>query len=255
MNIKEACERIWEGYKLYVSTAFVMRKGVELVGLTNETEVPLPVAETFERRGESGMEHQAKMAWLCMAFVENFPDFFAESMTKDELSYMLLAVSLCHDVGEVATGDIPDDGNALHGTKNEAEREVFRRLMGSCSRNGERMLEIFRQFQDKDTFLGQAVHALDKLETVLNLLFLEQFEHYGVMNKKPFVTESDRHFIHVTHTVCTTDCWAAHTKALIQDYPNEITEPVFGLLEVAVRDVRGEMFEWWSERFSLLDDR
>lgn len=35
-------------------------------------------------------------------------------------------------------------------------------------------------------------------------------------------------------------------KSLIQDFPETITGPVFGLLKVAVEDVRGEMFDWWD---------
>lgn len=243
---EEAYKRIWEGYKLYAGTAYVSRKGFELVGLTKDTETPLPVVEAFERRGESTMEHQAKTAWLAMAFNDNFPSFFSDLNSAYSLAYLMMTVGLCHDVGEVVIGDIPDDGNALHDTKDAAEREVFERLMAACPGNGKFFTKAFSEFQDKNVLRGKALYALDKVEAVLTLLFLEQYEHYGVMDKKPFVTESDRHFMRVTRTSCTTDCWAAHVKSLIQDFPETITGPVFGLLKVAVEDVRGEMFDWWD---------
>lgn len=252
MNLRKVCEQIWDGYKLFASTAYVSRKGFELVGMTKETGMPVPVAETFERRGESGLEHQAKVAWLAVAFAENFPMFFGELFLSSvyELFYEMLIVELCHDVGEVAVGDIPDDGNALHDTKDEAEREVFNSLMHVFSRSDVRLAKMFLEFQNRNTPVGQALYALDKVEAVLTLLFLEQFDHYGVMDKKPLVTDSDRHFMRLAHTSCTTDCWAAHTKALIQGYPKEVTEPVLELLRVAVEDVRGEMFEWWDDEIS-----
>lgn len=247
---EEAYKRIWDGYRLYAGTAYVSRKGFELVGLTKDTEMPLPVAETFVRRGESAMEHQAKTAWLAMAFNDNFPLFFSDMDSAYSLAYLMMTVGLCHDVGEVAIGDIPDDGNPLHDKKDAAEREVFKKLMAACPHNGKFFVKAFGELQSKNVLRGKALYALDKLEAVLTLLFLEQYEHYGVMNKKPFVTESDRHFMRVTRTSCTTDCWAAHTKSLIQNFPETITEPVFGLLKVAVKDVRGEMFEWWDEDVS-----
>ena len=249
MSLREKCERIWESYKLFASTAFVARKGFELVGLTRGTDLPLPVVETFERRGESGLEHQAKVAWLAVAFAENFPMFFGEMPLGPsyELFYKMIVVELCHDVGEVATGDIPDDGNALHGTKDEREREVVASLMQVFRHNDKCLTEMFQEFQNKNTRAGQALYALDKIEAVLTLIFLEQYEHYGAMNEKPSVTEQDRHFMKLTHTSCATDCWAAHVKAPIQDYSEEIVGPVFELLRVAVEDVRGGMFEWWDD--------
>lgn len=127
---EEAYKRIWDGYRLYAGTAYVSRKGFELVGLTKDTEMPLPVAETFVRRGESAMEHQAKTAWLAMAFNDNFPLFFSDMDSAYSLAYLMMTVGLCHDVGEVAIGDIPDDGNPLHDKKDAAEREVFKKTNG-----------------------------------------------------------------------------------------------------------------------------
>lgn len=246
-NLRRKCEKIWEGYKLFASAAYVSRKGFELTGLTRNTGDSAPVAETFERRGDSGLEHMAKTAWLAVAFKENFPTFFSRAASSHELFYRMLIVELCHDVGEVAIGDIPDDGNALHDTKDAAEREVFEMMTRSFDRSGVHVARLFAEFQEKDTCLGRAMYAIDKIEAVLTLIFLEQYEQYGVIDKKPFVTNADRHFMRLTHTPCATDCWAAHVKALLLDYPTEITEPIFCLLRVAVEDVRGEMFEWWDE--------
>lgn len=250
MDLRKVCERIWDGYKgIFARTAYVPRKGFESVGMTKETEALPPVVKTFKRRGESGLEHQAKVAWLAAVFADNFPRFFGDSSLDPscDLFYSVFIVGLCHDVGEVTSGDVLDDGNALSGTKDETEREVFNSLMHVFRHSDARLAKIFKEFQDKSTHAGKALHALDKIESILTLLFLEQFKHYGAMDNKPLMTDSDRHFVGATRTSCTTDCWAARVKSLTQGYPKEITEPVFELLRVAVEDVRGEMFEWWGD--------
>lgn len=244
----EACERIWEGYKLYAGTAFVMRKGVELSGLTNRTEAVLDVVETFERRGESILEHQARVAWLYSALASNFPDGFSVHQLMLTNAWLMMTVALSHDVGEIAIGDIPDDGNPLHDQKDDAELAMFQRLMPAYApRDRSDLCAMFKSFQAKDSQCGKALHAVDKIEAVLHLLYLEIYDHYGVITQKPFVTEADQRFMRFTRSACTTDVWAAHVKSILIDYPEEIREPAFGLLDVAVRDVRGEMFEWWSE--------
>lgn len=258
MNVKEKCKRIWEGYKLYASTAYVSRKGFELVGMTELTDdrVPMNADEIFRRRGESGLEHQAKTAWLSVAFNENFPHYFADRWSSSNYSwfttyssaYLAIVVALNHDIGEVSTGDIPDNGNPLHDTKDAIEHEVFEKMVSNvCNRNKDEIMAVFDEFQDKNSLIGKAIYALDKIEAVLNLLFLEQYNHYGAMGIGPFVTEQDKRYMRMTHSSNATDCWAAHVKELLLDYPRNIMEPVFSLLQVAVEDVRGEMFEWWDQ--------
>ncbi len=254
MNIREKCERIWEGYKLYASTAYVPRRGFELVGLTETIDnASVPVDEIFECRGESGLEHQAKTTWLAFAFSENFPDFFDSEFIRQPskarnyyLFYLVSAVVLNHDVGEVLTGDIPDNGNPMHYTKDATEREVFGNTVNQAfGYNCYPMEAMFKQFQDKRTHLGKAMYALDKIEAVLTLLFLESYGHCGVQGDIE-KTEQDAYYMNVTRSDNPTDCWAAHVKELIMGYPEEIIEPTFELLRVAVLDVRGEMFEWWD---------
>lgn len=253
MKVYEACERIWEGYKLYAGTAFVMRKGVELVGLTARTEAMLDVAETFERRGESIMEHQARTAWLYSALASNFPDGFSTHHMMLTDAWQTIAVAIGHDVGEIAIGDIPDDGNPLHDQKDAAELEMFEKLLCAYApRDRGDLYMAFKNFQAKDSLRGKALHAVDKVEAVLHLLYLEFYDHYGVMDLKPFVTDSDRRFMRFAGSNCTTDCWAAHVKYMIRNYPENIRGPVLGLMDVAVRDVRGEAFEWWEKDISLV---
>ena len=242
---QERCKKIWEGYKLYSGTAYVIRKGVELAGLSKVGD-STDVKSTFLKRGESALEHQAKMAWLCGAFVSNFIDFFeGKTVTLADYWY-LTTVSLCHDVGEVAIGDIPDDGSSDHVGKDAMELEVLSGFTKAYDEvDGCIILDIFHDFQKKDTKYGKALYALDKLEAVMTLFFLELNGHSSANMQKKSLTESDRHYIELTGTTCVADCWAAHLVANTKDFPDVVTRPILALLETVMIDVRGELPEWY----------
>lgn len=249
-------KRIWEAYQLYAKTATVRRKGFELCGMTfptaNET---LDFGESFAVRGESDLEHQAKVAWLLLAFTggENFlRDYFLSAiLNRDGIGlWSLFAVALCHDIGEVETGDIPDDGNALHETKDETERRVFEEMSEIYSPEyfrREIARATFRCFQEKENNFGMLLFTLDKLEAVLMQLLCEKYGCLGKTTAKPYATELDNYYMRETGSESSADCWAAHMCSLIRDFPEWIKEPVSGLLDAAVRDVRGEPFAWWNK--------
>ena len=257
MNVyEEGAKKVWRAYKIYAATAFVSRKGFELVGMTPVDDSPVDVAERFSLRGESALEHQAKTAFLCSLFASEFHNYFGRAayLAQNLPSvWPLMTALLCHDVGEVKTGDIPDDGNALHGTKDAAELEVFKDLVrsGFEKEDADLLVDYFQMFQSHDDFEGQAMYAIDKLEAVLTQIFLEQYEVYGAITAKPLPTEQDRYFMNLIGTPCAADCWAAHLKALINDFPMAIRDPVYAVLMIAVCDVRGEMFPWWDKDISL----
>ena len=240
LHLENACKEIWNGYKLYALTAFVSRSGYELTGMTMARE-GLDVAETFEWRGESVLEHQAKVAWLTTVFQDNFPRYFTMEDPKH------VTVALTHDVGEVVVGDIADDGNPKHGTKDADELKVFEMLSKAYGSECARLVNTFKQFQTKQVRNGQALYALDKLEAVLMQIFLESYGVVGHMDKKPYETDLDRYFSEITGTDCPVDNWSAHFKwALRNCHDSVITEPVFMLIKVAILDVRGKEFEWWD---------
>ena len=233
---------------MYASAAFVGRKGFELIGLT-EIRGEVDVPETFYRRGESGLEHQAKVAFLYILFANNFPRPFGRSSFSDLAMLTMDMVLLSHDIGEIEIGDIPDDGNPLHAQKDEAEMKVFINLMQTgFNKYGGKMGEgYFRAFQKCNNTLGQIMYALDKLEAVLTQIYFEQYEIYGTITAKPYPTELDNYFMRITGTPSAVDCWAAHMKSRINNFPDSVRDPIYAVLEVAIRDVRGEMFSWWDE--------
>lgn len=254
MKINDAYVRIWRGYRYYAYTAYVRRSGYELVGATKMANPEEGISEMFHRRGESIMEHSAKVAYLCSAFVSHFPealsvDFPCDGESWSEATWLLMTTALLHDVGEVATGDIPDDGNPHHDVKDELERDAFENHMaGAFAR--EDFLPLRKSYLDFQNHqgVGQLVFALDKLEAILFLLWLEDSaEIYGKVTAKPLPTEQDMHYAQLIGTPCATDCWAAHTKDRFKELPDNLTEHIYGILRTATLEVRGEWFDWWDE--------
>lgn len=128
-NPDDVYVRIWRGYKTIAKTAYVLRSGFSLIGLTNPLDQSESVSGMFRRRNESILEHSAKVVYLAIAMMSHFPGFFGSNKLEFEdypsELWATITVALLHDVGEIATGDIPDDGNPLHDTKDEIEREFF----------------------------------------------------------------------------------------------------------------------------------
>lgn len=240
-------ESIWEAYQTFATTAAVRRKGFELSGMTGKTEDAVPdIADSFKSRGESDLEHQAKVAWLALVFLRVF-------WSQGDIDiWPFIAVALCHDVGEVEIGDIPDDGNLLHDTKDQIEREVFEEMVGQAFvfrsevRRKHELMKLFDDFQNREN-LGGAIFALDKLEAVLMQLLCEKHGNSGDLEKKENCTDQDKKFMKFTGSSKSSDIWAAHTCSLIKDFPYWIKAPVLGLLDTAVRDVRGVPFSWWQK--------
>lgn len=241
------CERIWRGYQTYASCTSVIRKGFELMGATNIINDELDLKSTFMRRGDSTLEHQAKTAWLASAFMSNFPDFFGKNITCETSPevWTYLTTALCHDAGEAIIGDIPDDGNPLHDAKDAAELEAFQDLIYAFSffdRKG--LLKVFKSFQKKDSHPARAIFALDKTEAILTNLMLEKCGIYGSIKVKNNPTERDLHFAEVSGSDLAADIWGAQMLTQFKGFPQEITQPVCELLNVAAKDVRGKYFSW-----------
>ena len=255
------CDKIWQAYKRFATRAAVFRSGFCLTGamcpfgFDKETEGVfsfrgLPTGDLIYRRGESVLEHQAKVAWLCSVFYNNFPKFFNENGNFNLLfsvdAWSLITIGLIHDVGEDA--DIPDDGRPSHKEKEKLELEVLEGFVSVYGENdAEQVLELFKALQNRDSYAGKALYALNKLEAVLMTLLMERYGNNGSVAVKPEYTMQDLHFARITGTECATDIWAAHMVAGIRDFPQNIVEPVLELLTAAVSDVRSSPFKWKYE--------
>lgn len=231
---------IWKAYQSFATTAVVRRKGFELAGMTEKTDDTVPdIADSFRLHGESDLEHQAKVAWLALVFLRTF-------WTVPNIDvYPFVVVALCHDVGEIKIGDIPDNGNPLHDSKDLLEREVFEEMARQAFPSCERVIKMFTQFQDRENF-GLAICALDKLEAALMQLLCEKHGNGGSIDSGN-ATDQDRALMRFTGTTATADVWAARMCLRTRGFPDWVKSPVLKLLDTAVCDVRGTSFSWWQK--------
>lgn len=246
----EPCKRIWEGYQSYASLSAVIRSGHRLVGIANSVDDFSDIGDAFTKRGESDLEHQAKVAWLCSVFVSNFPSYFGVPDGKylPADTWLLFVAALCHDSGEVLTGDVPDDGRYEHDLKAAQELDFFKDFVKAYGFvDQEKLLTTFRHFQKRDSLDGKALFALDKVEFVLSAIFLEKQHLYGYIDHKMRVTPQDEYFMKETGSNSATDVWAAHLRAVVCNYPQIIAGPILTLVDVAIQDTRGERFPWWNK--------
>ena len=249
----DACTAIWEGYKLYSQGAAVMRVGYWYIGSAkNLAKWNLNLRRLFRFRGESILEHQAKVAWLASAFMSNFPYYFGNGVEELDSTKMfrLYVISLTHDTGETKRGDIADDGGKKHSSKlrDLIELLVFKQLARAYGSDWQsKLVRSFELFQDQGAGSRQiqALYALDKIEAVLTNLVQESIKNPGRLHRKRRkITDQDRKYKRITGSDYAADIWGYGVKERIDNFPPEIKGPAYTLLDIAALDVRGEKFTW-----------
>ena len=205
------------------------------------------------------MEHQAKVAWLCSAFANNFPDFFGRYSMVNEIqtlnAWELLVIALSHDIGEIVVGDIPDDGSADDFFKDQAEQKVFNELIKCYSpAKRDELLRGFSQFQSRDSTAGLALYGLDKLEALLTQIVLAEKGLFGSLFNQDYISEANRYYMSLTDSTSPIEVWAAHMKAHLLEAPEAVKKPIFTLFEVALKELTGDLPEWWRWSFVTFED-
>ena len=155
--------------------------------------------------GESDADHGFKLAFLIMMIHPYLK-------SKTNLAHML-EMALVHDLAEAATGDIPlsaQSGNlALCQKKKEEEQAAFEKYAQNLPTPlGERFLDLFVEYKNRQTREAQIVYALDKLEASLQA---NQFHdgdirywadcingswyYVNVLEKKPLIAQLDEEIL------------------------------------------------------------
>ncbi len=106
---------------------------------------------------------------------------------------------------------------------------------------------MFKSFQKKDSYPAKALFALDKLEAVLTNLLLEKNGIYGDIKKKDNPTKRDLKYAGIASSNLAADVWGVQMLKRFEDFPPTITKPIYELLKIASRDVRGESFPWLKQ--------
>ena len=194
---------IWEKYvKFKAGLSAVPRTGFYLAGC-----YPKPENKFFDiTRGESDLEHVAGTVFLTKLIVDFFPEIIPFWQYGDYVSVLLL-----HEIGEIETGDIPDDGTRDNEKKDAEEFESLAEyLTGFQSKNS---LNIFRELQQRSRIRGENLYMIDKLDAIFQGLIFEMNGHGGTLGVKKTVvgtlSERDRKLSEMVGTGDLVDIFAA----------------------------------------------
>lgn len=107
-------------------------------------------------RQESVAEHSWRLAVMAMLVGEEIDGIDTDKLIK---------ICLIHDLGEAITGDIPTFNKTKEDEITEREKinSLFKSLQGDT---GEKLKELFDEFEDQSTREGKLAKALDKIEAL-----------------------------------------------------------------------------------------
>lgn len=258
-------ERIWEAYKMYVSSSFVNRIGFQRFGLAQDFSDSYfsSKKDMFYERGQSSGEHQANTALLFNLFASNYPSFLRQrtmaSLNSVNKAWIMTMILLIHDVGEIKGGDVPDNGDRDDLLANSEELEVLQEFVciGFDKKDAEPLIEGIKGFQNDRGHYNDALKALDKLGFLLDLVYDEKYGFSGNTMHAKDVSELDAFTVKFSGTNNPVDNVAVHVRMQYKewDIPDYITAPIYAVLEAAVRDARnGEFYSWWDKEVPSLSE-
>lgn len=196
------------------------------------------------RHPESVMDHSARVANTMSEVMFAYPKLFQKYNQA-----AIMKVALCHDVGEATVHDIPDDGSEEHALKEVAEAkavdEYYSPIFDPIHST---IVSYHRQFEKLDTFLGQMIKMIDKVDAIARLIMFERYDIYGnVYDKKP-PSKQDIRFAKEIGTGNCTDVWARRLYQLFYEeyhFDSAITKIAEDFLYAGTQSVGRPWFTFW----------
>ena len=241
---------IWEKYKFYKKGREVVRSGFGLCGAYSSgyTDGMRRDAATIE----TILEHQAATTALAAMILRLYP-----GILPDDTHCHLLELMLFHDVVEVESGDLADDGHLDKVKKAERERQAMQDFAGGVwgvndlpysfellERTDGRPMLVAEH--DDNALFGQLAYMIDKTEAILQLAFFElngvkpnldyKVEHFGG------ITDRDKFYQLITGSSYSLDVWAAHFYDFAKSYKEFWL--FRAIIETAYQEVRGCHPRW-----------
>lgn len=232
-RVATACSEIWQAYKEYCETSYVMRNG------TIACDVLKPWATDYTYlRAECVAEHQGRAAYLLGLVLMYFPHISSKNAWFYEIMHML-----SHDVGEVQYGDVLDDGSEEHEISREKEMTA---LDEHYDHYPEGYKDVFRalhrNFEGMSTSTETFDKLVDKAEAVLFVIFLLSKGTEGdVRMKSPRPSEQDLKYGGILGTYRTADVWCLHFRDIAKDVSSMLVSPLFEVIKQAFLDVDGRI--------------
>ena len=222
-RILEASARIiWEKYKIFKKGRRIIRSGYGLCGAYGDAyRDGLSRASTDY---ETILEHQAATAFLASIILRLFPEILPQSFHQHLIELMIM-----HDVVEVESGDLADDGHLDKAQKSADELAFMRSFAEDFNEDllsNFQSLELMNglplpQLKLEDIF-GQVAFIIDKMEAVLQLAVFEldgvkpnltyKLAHFGS------ITERDQFYMELTNSDACLDVWMAHFYDFAKSY-------------------------------------
>ena len=226
--------QLWQAYSEFKQLGFVTRSGFGLYGIYPYGDEE----KSITPKRESDLEHTAGMQNLIRLIHFFFPEIIPDTQLHDYLFGAEL-----HELGEIATGDIPDDGNRNEREKDRIERLKIRNYLSKLPEPYRSQGElIFDEFQKRNTSFGQILYCIDKTEAILQGLVYENHGRPGILKNKPIVSTNDIIYAQKTNSFSLVDIFALSFFEKAKEYTNIV---FFGkLIKTATIDVRGMPFEW-----------
>ena len=196
------------------------------------------------RHPESVMDHSARVANTMSEIMFAYPDLFQKySQTA------IMKVALCHDIGEATVHDIPDDGSEEHALKEIAEMKAVSEYYSAISDPMRSIIVSYhRQFENLDTFLGQMIKMVDKIDAIARLIMFERYDIYGNIYDKEPPSEQDIRFAKEIGTGNCTDVWARHLYWLFHEkyhFDPSVTKIAEDFLYAGTKSVGRPWFTFW----------
>ncbi|HMV49989.1 MAG TPA: HD family hydrolase [Blastocatellia bacterium] len=137
---------------------------------------------------ESVADHSFGVAWMAMLLADR-----ARAIGFEPDVEKVLRMALLHDLTEARTGDLPAtikryfDNGALH----RADEQIAQEMLTNLGKIGEAYLQLWREYEARQTLESRIVKAADKLDLLLQA---REYEKGGARTLHEFWENSETDF-------------------------------------------------------------
>lgn len=168
---------------------------------------------------DSSAEHSWKAAFMALVLAEEI---------KGVNSYHAIQICLVHDLAESITGDIDSYrivlGEITKEQKCQMEEDAMRTLKNKIPDVGDKIYDLWKEFEEHKTQEAKYAQALDKIETLIHLLSVG------------YVAREDNAEAELT---------AKYTDNVIREFPQ--LKPILDIIKVRLKkEFEKQGFEWKS---------